>query len=50
MSRSSVSSYELWAKIVFSQVQQFFVVVRSPFPNIVVDEGSVVMEAFQNNA
>lgn len=50
MLRSSVSSSELWAKIISFQVRQFVVNVRSAFPEFVVDESGVVMEAFQSNA
>lgn len=50
MLRSSVSNSELWAKIVSFQVQQSAVTVRSAFPEFVVDESGVVMEAFQSNA
>lgn len=32
------------------QMQQFVVIVRSPFLEFVVDGGSVVIEAFQINA
>lgn len=50
MLRSSVSSSKRWAKIVSFQVRQFVVVVRSPFPEFVADEGGVVIGAFQSNA
>lgn len=50
MLRSSVSSSELWAKLMFVSSAAFVVVVGSPFPEFVVDERSVVIEAFQSNA